>query len=276
MGMFGLMLILARPAHSQTPVPCRHILESTIESVGKIKTLKFHLKCLERIKGKLLATESQVKMNATPRKIYVYLKGPELLWIEGKNNGNALVNPGGFPYMNLNLDPMGNIMRESQHHTIHEVGFRYFSGIIKKSLELPDDQLSKIFSLTGDITWEGRECYFITAEYPGFEYRDYQVQAGETLVSIAKKFFVSDYMLIEKNRPKVKSYNDVKAGQIIKVPNAYGKKMIIYIDKLLMLPRVIKVYDEVGLFESYEYHELMVNPVIPEEEFQKNFKGYGF
>ena len=255
---------------------CKEILQNTIVSVAKIQTLKFHLKCNERFKGKLIAIESQVKMNAYPKKVYIYLKGPELLWLEGKNNGNALVNPDGFPYMNLNLDPMGSIMRENQHHTIHEVGFEYFADIIKSSISITGEKFDDYFKCGGTLTWNSHECYLITAEYPDFKCNDYTVQKGETLVTIARKFKVSDYMLLEINSNEVNNYHDVKANQKIKVPNVYGSKMILYIDKELFIPRVIKVYDDKGLFESYEYHDLQLNTKIPDEEFTKGYKGYRF
>ena len=257
-------------------ISCKEILQSTIASVEKIKTLKFHLKCNERFNGKLMSIESQIKLNTSPRKVYIYLKGPELLWIEGKNNGDALVNPDGFPYINLNLDPMGNIMRENQHHTLHEAGFDYFAGIIKSSITLAGEKFDDYFKYGGMLTWDSHECYLVTAEYPEFKYNDYTVQKGESLVTIAKKLMVSEYMLMEINSDKVNNYHDVKAGQKIKVPNVYGNKMILYIDKELLIPRVIKVYDEKGLFESYEYHDLEVNIKIPDEEFTKEYKGYGF
>lgn len=255
---------------------CKDVITNTLSSIEKIQTLRFHLKCNERMKGKLFSTESQVKMNALPRKIYIYLKGPELLWVEGTNNGDALVNPDGFPYMNLNLDPMGNIMRENQHHTIHEIGFDYFAGIIKSCMTLAGEKFDDYFKCIGTIEFDSHECYFITAEYPYFKYETYTVLKGETLVSISKKLKVSDYMLLEINSDKVKNYHDVKAGQKIKVPNVYGSKLILYIDKDLFVPRVIKVYDDKGLFESYEYHNLEVNKKIPEEEFTKEYKGYRF
>ena len=260
-----------------TPSPsCKEIMQNTLAAVNKIQTLKFHLKCNERIKGKLMASESHIKMNASPRKIYINLDGPELLWLEGKNNGNALVNPNGFPYMNLNLDPLGNIMRENQHHTIHEVGFSYFAGIIKNSIQLSGEKFDDYFKCMGSLIWNGYDCYYITAEYPFFKYENYTVQKGETLVSIAKKLNVGDYMLLEINSDKVNNYHDVKVNQVIKVPNVYGNKLIIYIDKTLLVPRIIKVYDDKGLYESYEYQDLQVNPSIPEEEFTKEYKGYKF
>lgn len=255
---------------------CKEILEQTLASIEGIKTLKFHLKCNERFNGKLISIESQVKMNASPRKVYIYLKGPEVLWIEGKNNGNALVNPDGFPYMNLNLDPMGSLMRENQHHTLHEIGFEYFAGIIKHSINISGDKFDDYFKYGGTLTWNSRECYLITAEYPYFKYEDYTVQKGETLITIARKLKLSEYMLLEINSAKVSGYNNVKQGQIIKVPNVYGNKMILYIDKELLLPRVIKLYDEKGLFEAYEYHDLQMNIKIPDEEFTQEYKGYGF
>ncbi|MBI3500705.1 MAG: DUF1571 domain-containing protein [Bacteroidetes bacterium] len=261
-------------SHFSSNSSCKELLQNILSSVAKIETMKFHLSCLERFNGKLIATESQIKMNASPRKIYIWLKGPELLWLEGKNNGNALVNPDGFPYINLNLDPMGNIMRENQHHTIHEVGFNYFAGIIKNSMEIAGEKFDDYFKCVGTIEWDGHECYLITAEYPFFKYEEYTVQKDETLVSIGKKFKVSDYMLLELNNKK--NYRDVKANEKIKVPNVYGNKLILYIDKELLVPRVIKVYDDKGLFESYEYHDLQVNCKISEEEFTKEYKAYGF
>ena len=54
------------------------------------------------------------------------------------------------------------------------------------------------------------------------------------------------------------------------------EKLILYIDKATYLPRIIKVYDDKGLFESYEYHNLQLNPHIADEEFTKEYKGYKF
>ena len=257
-------------------VSCKEILLNTVASVEKIKALKFNLKVAERIKGKLKQSQSHIKLSLSPKKIYLNLDGPEVLWVQGMNNGNALVNPAGFPYMNLNLDPLGSLMRENQHHTIYEIGFDYFSDIIKNSILLSGNDFEKYFKCGGTLVWNNRECYFITAEYPDFQYLDYTVQKGENLTIIARKLKVSEFMILELNSAKVNNYHDVKANQKIQVPNVYGSKMILYIDKEFLLPRIIKVYDEKGLFESYEYHDLQVNPNILDEEFTKGYKEYGF
>lgn len=268
--------LIISTAYTPSNINCKEILQNSIVAIDKIQTLKFHLKCNERIKGMLVATESQVKMKTSPRSIYIYLKGPELLWVNGKNNGNALINPNGFPFINLSLDPTGSIMRENQHHTINEVGFKYFSGIIKTYLTSAGEEFDNFFHCEGIISFDNTDCWFITAEYPDFKYIDYTVQEGETLVSIAEKLMVSDYMLLEINTDKGRNYHAIKAGQKIRVPNMYCRKLILYIDKITFLPRVIKVYDDKGLFESYEYRNLQVNPNIADEEFTKEYKGYKF
>jgi outer membrane lipoprotein-sorting protein len=82
--------------------------------------------------------------------------------------------------------------------------------------------------------------------------------------------------MVLENNPKLGSYNDVKAGDIIKVPNAYAKLTLLLIDKEYLLPVNNKIFDDKGLYETYEYHDLMVNPPIAPEEFTKTYKGYHF
>jgi hypothetical protein len=267
-------LLTAYSFHS--PSPCFDILNKTLAAVDNIKTLKFRLKFSERIKGKLRNSESHIKLSRNPTQAYLFLNGPELLWLEGKNDNNALVNPAGFPYMNLNLDPMGSLMRENQHHTVKEVGYDYFAELIRNAIKIAGDNFDSYFKCLGEIEWDDHNCYFITGENPDFKYESYTVKKGETLITIARAKHLSEYMLLELNEKKVSHYNDVKAGQVIITPNFYGSKLILYIDKELLVPRVIKVYDDKGLFESYEYHDLQVNPKIADEEFTKSYKGYGF
>ena len=51
---------------------------------------------------------------------------------------------------------------------------------------------------------------------------------------------------------------------------------VIYIDKQTNLPLITRVYDDKGLFESYEYINLQLNPVIKDEEFSRKYKEYHF
>jgi hypothetical protein len=219
--------------------------------------------------------ESTVKLQISPRKLYLSVRGPEVLWIQGQNNGDALVNPGAFPYMNLNLDPYGSLMRKDQHHTIHEMGFQYLADILKDGMKRAGDKLDKYFVVVGEEKINGRMCYKLAISFPEFAWGPYTVKKGENLTTIARKLKVSEYMVL-MNNPKISWYNDVKEGQIIQVPNAYGKLTILHVDKELLLPVSNKVFDDQGLFETYEYHNLQINTPILPEEFTKDYKDYNF
>lgn len=257
-------------------ISAREVMDKCLKSIKEIKGLKYHLKIIERGKKGMNYYESSVKFNRNPRLIYLYTKGIEVLWRQGENNGNTLVKTNFFPYINLNLDPMGNLMRQDQHHTLHDMGYDYFASIIQHVKDKVGDQFDEVFELEGSERINGRPCYKINIHCNDFAYMDYTVQENESITSIARKFFVAEYMIVEKN-PKFKDYFDIlKKGQVIKVPNWYAKTVTVYIDQFYFVPVSFKVIDDKGLFEEYNYHFLQVNPTFAPEEFTRTYKDYGF
>lgn len=251
------------------------IIGKIFDAINSVKTLRYNLQCNERIKGRMQHTESRVKLQVNPRKLYLNIRGVEVLWATGTNNGEALVNPNAFPYVNLNLDTYGSLMRKDQHHTIHEMGYQYLADILKDGMKRAGDNLDKYFKILGEEKYNGRDCYQLSIAFPDYAWGNYTVKKGENLISIARKLHVSEYMVLENN-PKLSSYHDVKEGQVIKVPNAYAKLTLLLIDKEYLLPVNNKIFDDKGLYETYEYYNLQVNPYIAQEEFSKNFKEYNF
>jgi outer membrane lipoprotein-sorting protein len=251
------------------------LIRNVFTSIDNLKTLRYSLQCNERIKGRMQHTESKVKLQIAPRKLYLFIKGIEVLWCEGTNNGNALVNPGSFPYINLNLDPFGSLMRKDQHHTIYEMGYQYLEDILKDGLRRVGDKIDKSFVFLGEEKYNGRPCYKLSISFPDFAWNPYTVKKGETLIGIARKLRVSEYMVLENN-PKLGWYNDIKEGEVIQVPNAYAKLTLLLIDKEYLLPVNNKVFDDKGLFETYEYSDMQVNKPIDPKEFTKNYEGYNF
>jgi hypothetical protein len=274
-----LLLILAPTlafAQLQKTSSCRELVNKTLKSIREVKGLKYHLKVIERGKKGYNFYESKVKFHRNPRLIYLYIKGIEVLWLQGKNDSRALVKPNAFPYFNLNLDPMGNLMRQDQHHTLHEMGYDYFAGIIQHTVDRLDDRYDDFFVCEGEERTNNRPCYKIVINNHEFAYVDYRIGEGESITSIARKLRVAEYMILEKN-PKFRDYFDIlKSGQIIKVPNWYAKTVVMYIDQLYFLPISIRVDDEKGIFEEYNYHFLQVNPKFEEGEFTRTYKEYGF
>ncbi len=251
------------------------MLNSIIKSISEVKTLRYDLYRNERVKGKMNYTESKVKLQVSPRKLYIYMNGQEVLWVEGANNGNALINPGTFPYVNVNLDPMGSMMRKNQHHTIHELGMDYFGDILKRGIKRYGNSIDKYFVVLGEEQYMGRTCYKLSISFSDFAWQSYMVKKNETILTIAKKLNVSEFMILEKN-PQAGWYDDVNEGQVIQVPNVYAKIILLMIDKEYMLPISEKILDDKGLFETYEFYNLKVNTPIAPEEFNKDYKDYHF
>lgn len=274
--LLGLLNLLLVGFIQKTDVTAREVLDKSAKAIREVKSLKYHLKIVERGKKGFNHYESAVKFNKHPRQIYLYIKGIEVLWLEGKNNGKALVNPFSFPYINLNLDPMGDLMRQDQHHSLNEMGYDYLATIIGQQIKRVGDDFDEYFKLIGEEKINNRLCYKIIIDNKDFGYRDYTVGEGESITSIARKFFIAEYMILEKN-PKFKDYFDIlKKGQVIKIPNSYCKSVVLYVDKFYFLPISVKVIDDKGLFEEYNYHFLQVNPKFEEGEFTRNYKDYKF
>lgn len=260
----------------KTDLTTREIVFKMLKTIDELDRLKYSLKSIERGKKGYNHYGSAVKLNRKPRKIYVYIKGTELLWVKGWNNNKAYIKPNSFPYINMNLDPLGSLMRQDQHHTLHELGFDYFGSIIEYIALKVIDKFDQYFKLEDIERYNDRPCYKIQIHNKDFGYENYTVGDKESITSIARKLHISEYMILEAN-PKLNDYFDLlKKGQVLKVPTAYAKDVTMYIDQLYFLPIGIKILDDKGLFEQYDYHYLQVNPKMDEDEFSTSYKEYKF
>jgi hypothetical protein len=253
------------------------LITDMMDSVKKINYLRFQMKSIERIETGYSTASTKIKLQIHPRKSYLVNpeKKLEVLYNEGEQNNKAVVKPHVFPYFTMLLEPRGNLMRKNQHFTILELGFEFTVRTIAIALSKEKDQIAKHLSYIGKVEKNKLMCYLLTYENLSFSYNDYVVQNKETVSSIAAKFTVNDYMLRCKNK-LYDDYGYLKKGSKIKIPNFYCKKAIFYVDEITMLPISISIYDEVGLFESYDFSDLEVNKPIPAIEFTRNYKAYGF
>ncbi len=252
----------------------RDIINNMLSGIDNAKTLQFTLKGWERVNGKDSYSEVDARLNVSPFRVHIHSKaapndGVKILYNESKFGTKANVNPGAW-LPNVKLDPYGSKMRKGQHHTIMNSGFTFLSKIIRAAIVKADKeaagQFDKHFIYDGDVTWNGRKCYKVTINDPTFKYENYTVKAGETIDAIAKAKNICGYLIIDKNAG-VDDFTDISAGQVIKVPTSYAKKTVLYIDQQYNLPIVQIMYDEVGQFERYEFHNLVVNPKFNEAVF---------
>lgn len=243
-----------------------------------IKTMTFTMEKQERIKSKIIKQISDTKLQNTP--FYVYSKqvfpnaGLEVLYKESTNNGKILVNPNGFPWMNLNLDPMGSTARKDQHHTIKDSGFDLVINILEFLFQKYGDDVLPMLT-SEKLTIDGVHCKKIVFTNPNFKYVYYTVKENENLVTIAKERMLSEYMILEKNK-NISSYDAVKKGDKIIIPNDYSPKMELIIELERKIPVSIKVFDDKGLYEYYKYSNVVLNPKFTSNEFDSNNSSYGF
>ncbi len=250
-----------------------------LASSSQILSMKYTMKKQERIEGKMMMQQTSVKLVAKPLKVYLKQELPkqglEVLYVHGTNNNHAIVNTNGFPWVNLNLDPMGSIMRENQHHTLLDSGYPHLMSILEHLTTKYSDGVETMVSNTGMVQWNGHSCWNITFTNPNFKISKYTIKAGETILTLAAKAKLSEHMILEMNKD-IDDFADVKPGQVINLPNDYSPKLELLVDKNELIPLVIKVYDEKGLYEHYEYYNVVTNPVFKSNEFDKQFPGYNF
>ena len=256
------------------------IINEVFARAKLINSISYTMKKQEKIDGKLVTGQSSTKLVYKPFKVYVKQELPkaglEVLYVAGKNNNHAIINTNGFPWVNLNLNPMGSTMRDNNHHTIFDSDYSFVISILERLAGKYTKELESMITNSGTVIWNGRACWLIHLKNQHFRYENYTVKAGETILTIADRSKLSEYMILQLNKNEVDSYTDVKEGQVIIVPNDYSPRMELYIDKQEMVPLVMKIYDDKSLFEQYEYTNLVINPVFKSNEFDKDFSDYNF
>ncbi|UXP33528.1 DUF1571 domain-containing protein [Reichenbachiella agarivorans] len=219
-----------------------------------------------------------IKMQKKPQRIYFRENFPnnglEVLFPHPEDETKALVNPNGFPYMNVKLDPRGDIMTKNQHYTLLDVGYDGVVSVVEYLFYKYKNDLEKLVEYHGITLVDGHTCDLIIMQNPTFRYVNYPVAKGETISSIAKKYRLSEYMIKEKNRELY--LDDLTPGTFIKLPTAYSAKMALYIDVDRRIPLRIDIYDDQGLYEKYEFRNVVLNPTFSDKEFLDTYKDYHF
>jgi len=277
--LFLVLILFSSQAFSQD-TPAKALMKKMLNACDQVKTAKYTLTSEEtEMNGKIEKSEMIIKMQVTPAKIYLYMVNPhagaECLWKKGEANNRVLVNPNGFPFINLKLGLYNSLLRQDSHHIISELGFDYVASMTKYYMGKMGESFFDYLKITDTLNWDNRVCYELTFDFTPFQYMDYTVKPTETLTTIASLFHINDYVLLKHN-PNVKDYEKVKPGQVIKVPNFYNRKIILYVDHNSFLPLVQITYDEKGLLEKYEMKSFQLNPTFLPEEFTSDYGPYGF
>lgn len=260
--------------------PAKPIMDKMLVQMSKVLSASARVKRAERINGKIVTGEMQFKAMFSPSlKAYIKIiapdEGTEVLYVKGWNDDKALVNPNRFPWVNVSLDPEGDIMMDEQHHSLFCVGFGFTEGVVRYVYDKHKEDFDKHVFYMGLEKWNTRSVHVIKIIYDDYGVVNHTIKNEKSLAELERKIFVPAAKILELN-PTIDDYWDIKPGQVIRIPNAYGKESIFMIDAEHFLPIVQIVNDEKGLLEKYEYHDLRVNPRFSTTEFSKDYSEYGF
>ncbi|CAN5389348.1 hypothetical protein BH11BAC1_BH11BAC1_05700 [soil metagenome] len=258
----------------------KKVLTEMMSACENLKSASFILSTTERDKsGKVEKGELFVKQQRNPMKMYVHMYAPrvgiEILYRKGDWNNNLYISPHSFPYVNLKLSPNNMLVRAESHHTVCEIGFDYLMKMIGHYKTVMGEKLYDYLQLGDTVTFDTRRCIRMDFDYPEFGYSVQTLREGENIVDIAARYFTSEYMIVCANK-EVKDIEDSKAGQQLRIPNMFGRKIIFYIDLRTKLPLMQEIHDENGFFEKYEYNSFLLNPGFDPAEFTSGYKDYGF
>lgn len=265
--------------HPIDTMSCETALYKMFDALESLKTAKFKLISTERIDGEMQVSTALGTIQYSPRKLFFRSFDEqnelsyEILYIEGENNGNATISPNGFPYFNINLDPLGSTIRNNRHLCILDAGGVYLVDMIRIGME----KYSQIGNLNErlEIASLSDTETLVTITNKDYAFTKYIIQKDETIRDICYKLGVPEYKILELNE-SVSNMGDIHEGEEIIVPTVYATKFELIIRKDDFIPTIVKIYDDKGLFATYEYVYFEKNPSISAQIFSKDNPAYTF
>jgi hypothetical protein len=276
LSFIALLLVIGTGLNAQS---IRTVLDKMYTAIGTSNLMSYDMTSSERIGSKMVVKNMSFKVQVNPRKVYMKDKdsGVELLYVSGWNSNMPYINPNGFPWVNVSLDVNSPRVRANGHHPVTHAGFHYLLTQMKNTEKLiakEGEKIENIIKVVGSYTWNGRSCTKIELTNPEFKFVDYTCTQTESLFNLCERICVSEYMVMEKNNLGYGA--KVYKGTIIKIPNAFAKKVELYIDNENNLPIYQVVHDEKGIFEKFEFKNFKINPKLNVNEFSTQCAGYGF
>ena len=258
------------------------ITNQMFATVKSVKTLQYTFDSKERLSnGKIHIERSSFKINVSPLKIYLYQhapkKGLQGLYCENKNEGKVKINPNSFPWVNLNLEPEGELMLQDRHHSIFDAGFSYTSSLLEYLLNKYQSQKESLIKYYGTLKFQSVDCYYLVFTNPNYKLIPYTTTVNETAISIARKNHINFYSIYENNPTlKTKPNEVIKPGIRLTIPNDYASKMELFVQKDKFHPVYLKIYDNKGIYEEFYFQQVVINPTFKDVDFSDKNPAYKF
>lgn len=244
------------------------LIHATIAKAKAVKSAAFMIENTERYDGELRTGSQEVRYQQEPFQLSMIFISPDpgsTITYDATVNAQKMVyDPEGFPYMKMELDPMGSLARNNNQHTIYEIGFDHIGRLIELIYENRDQ-----VSLLTDIGSTDVHRLEISSKRRGMG--AYVVGKGESTRSVSQKLQVSEYKLVELN-DDIKEYGSLKEGMTIKVPEYYALETTIEIDKVTYLPVKLSLSDELGLLSAYTFSDVSLDVEVLQPKMKKKAK----
>ncbi|HUM50694.1 MAG TPA: LysM peptidoglycan-binding domain-containing protein [Chitinophagales bacterium] len=261
-GLFfaAILMVVSSKAQNVT-----EMIPKVMSAMGNAKTMTYHFYAQERMHdGKYSKSDVEFKVIASPLKIRANAKLPQTaqLMYDAAASKEVKVKKG----LKLSLSPTNSLLMKGVHNPITRAGFATIKKILETSIaQRKGEDLSTYVKVLGTVNFDSKDCWKVEINDADYKIINYTVAAGETSVwAIGKKLAISEY--------KIKELNDigdeVKPGQVIKIPSSYAKKTTLYIDKTNYLPIYHKMEDEKGIYEIYEFKELKLGVNLTDADFE--------
>ena len=274
-----LIILSCTLSYGQSTETTKSLLNKMHLSILKYQDLRFTLLRSERDGTEYIKGSFDGKLTIQPFRVYLKNhfpnKGSEILYLDGKNNNKAWVNPNSFPFITLSLHPENKLLLAGGHHTLKLLGFSVIDNMILLYRKNYKEEFFSFTKYLGKVEWKNMNCYKVILNFPDYKIIRYIAKKGEKLKTIAEKKILNIAKLKELN-PYIHPNKELYPGQKIKITNAYAKKAVLYIDSKSFLPVLQEIYDEKGVYEKYGYYNLKFGREIPDKEFSKDYKDYDF
>lgn len=259
-------LLLTMAGASAQPDP-HELIRLAIANARAVQSAAFKIENTERFDGELRTGTQEVRYRQQPFQVWMTFVYPDpgatILYDATANRDKMIYDPVGFPYMKLELDPLGTVARNNNQHTIYEIGFEHIAKLIETVYE--GAEAVTLLPKSSDHVQQVR----IISGRKGF--RNYTVGKGESTRSIAQLLRISEYKLVEMNED-VRAYGELKEGMQLLVPEYYALSTIVSIDATSRLPVKLSLTDEVGLLADYTLTDVRLGVDVLQPEIKKKAK----
>ncbi|GAB5538505.1 MAG: hypothetical protein Salg2KO_06080 [Salibacteraceae bacterium] len=259
--------MLSNGIRAQQECDCDSVFNFIYQKWDEVENMKYDSYKVERKMNKMESAGFEFMVQRDPFKVAGIMegKGHRLLYDPQQNQTEALYISKGFPFTNVWLDIHGKVFRGLNHYTISNAGCEFIFGIIRNEYnKMPDNFVCTKLGKSGE---DEIDIYAETNEYKTFEYT---AKAGETTLSIADKFKVMAYALIEYNSV-VDDFTEDLEGETIMVPTHYGSKVRLVVSARHGMPTRIRVDDPKGMLEEYKYTNYRFNQRLPANYFTEEY-----